>query len=242
MASIGNHEYDYVMGGEHDPSGAGPNGFHPSWGNYGMDSHGECSVPMFYRFHMPDNGRHLYWYSFDYGNVHVVQMSSEHDYFPGSPQYTWMQQDLSAVNRSLTPFVVITGHRPMYNSENCTDDPSASDFPVSLGMQRAFEDLLYKYRVDLALWGHQHSYERTCAVYQQRCNVDGTVHITVGTAGAGLEDGAFNLGNYKEYSLKHWVNWGYLRVATDAKSMRIQLLSNDHGSIVDDVTLPNRFV
>lgn len=32
MVGIGNHEYDHLTGGEHDPSGAPlPGGFHPSW-------------------------------------------------------------------------------------------------------------------------------------------------------------------------------------------------------------------
>jgi len=62
MVSIGNHEYCYLTGGENDPSGAPGNGFHPIWGNYGNDSGGECGVPMFYRYHMPDNGNSLFWY------------------------------------------------------------------------------------------------------------------------------------------------------------------------------------
>ena len=38
------------------------NGFHPSWGNYGNDSNGECAVPVYHRFHMPDNGLALFWF------------------------------------------------------------------------------------------------------------------------------------------------------------------------------------
>jgi len=240
MITIGNHEYDHTSGGENDPSGAGL-GFHPSWGNYGDDSHGECSVPMYHRFHMPDNGFHIYWYSFDYGNVHVVMISTEHNYTQGSPQYEWMEEDLNSVNRSITPFVVVTGHRPMYTSENCTDDPRARDFYVGLGMQRGFENLFLEYKVDLALWGHQHSYERTCPVYQQECNVEGTTHIVVGTAGAGLEPGSFSMGNAKEWSLFHWVDWGYLRVSTDDKNMNAQLISNEDGSVIEQINLKNRF-
>jgi hypothetical protein len=240
MASLGNHEYDHTTGPEKDPSGAGT-GFHPSWGNYHDDSCGECGIPMVHRFHMPDTGFGIFWYSFEYGNVHFIQMSSEHDYQPGSKQYMWLSTDLAAINRSSTPFVVITGHRPMYNSENCTDDPSASDYYVALGMQRSFEDLLHKYRVDLALWGHYHSYERTCAVYKEKCDPNGITHITVGTAGAGLEPGVFNLGNAKEWSAFHYVNWGYLRVTTSEQSMLVQLISSDYGGIADQVVLPNRF-
>ena len=61
MVGIGNHEQDHESGGSKDPSGAG-NGYHPKWGNFGRDSGGECGVPMFYRFHMPDNGNSVWWY------------------------------------------------------------------------------------------------------------------------------------------------------------------------------------
>ncbi len=48
-------EYDYTKGGERDPSRLLPTdsttGFHPSWGNYGDDSLGECGVPMHHRWH-----------------------------------------------------------------------------------------------------------------------------------------------------------------------------------------------
>jgi len=240
MVSIGNHEYDHISGGDKDPSGAGL-GFHPSWGNYGDDSQGECSVPMYYRFHMPENGFSLYWYSFNYGNVHIIMISTEHNYTRGGALYTWLEKDLKSVDRSQTPFVVLNGHRPMYTSENCSDDPTASDFFVSLHMQELFEDLLYKYQVDLALWGHQHSYERTCAVYNQKCVQDGTVHIVVGTAGAGLEPGQWNMGTYKEWSVFHWVDWGYLSVTTNENSLQLQLLSNEDNSVVDELVLNRKF-
>lgn len=40
----------------------------------------------------------------------------------------------------------------------------------------------------LALWGHVHNYERTCAVLNQTCQPPGagTVHVTAGTAGASV--------------------------------------------------------
>ena len=62
MVGIGNHEQDHLSGGSKDPSGAPGEGWHPSWGNFGDDSGGECGVPMYYRFHMPDNGNAVWWY------------------------------------------------------------------------------------------------------------------------------------------------------------------------------------
>ena len=50
--------------------------------------------------------------------VHYVMMSTEHDYSPGSRQYKWLDNDLSSVNRKITPWVIIAGHRAMYCSES----------------------------------------------------------------------------------------------------------------------------
>jgi len=189
---------------------------------------------------MPDNGLDVFWYSFDYGNTHIIMISTEHNFTIGTPLYTWLEQDLKSVNRSITPFLILAGHRPMYTSENCSDDTTAGDFFVSLYMQQGFEDLLYKYKVDLAIWGHQHSYERTCPVYKQKCVPDGITHIVVGTAGAELEDGDWNMGTYKEWSAFHWVNWGYLRISTSDELIQVQLLSNIDNSVVEEITLKKR--
>ena len=65
MIGVGNHEYDHTTGGEHDPSHAkGPGGFRPIWFNGNDDSGGECGVPMYYRFHMPDTGHSIWWYEY----------------------------------------------------------------------------------------------------------------------------------------------------------------------------------
>ena len=179
MVGIGNHEQDHLVGGKKDPSRDHGEGFHPQWGNYGHDSGGECGVPVYKRFHMPETGHQPWWYSFDYGSLHTVMLSTEHDFTAGSKQYNWLEQDLRSVDRKVTPWVVVAGHRPMY----CSEDYPA-DYEVALNVQQALEDLFHQYRVDLALWGHYHSYERTCAVYRQVCDPSrGVVHVTVGSAG-----------------------------------------------------------
>mgnify|MGYP001181783608 FL=1 len=39
------------------------------------------------------------WYSFNWGNVHVIMMDSEHDWQVGSNQHSWLEADLAAVDR-----------------------------------------------------------------------------------------------------------------------------------------------
>lgn len=239
MVSIGNHEYDYMTGGRaHDPSGAfGEDDrmqFHPSWGNYGDDSSGECSVPMYHRWHTPQNGHGLYWYSFDTGGVHVIQMSSEHDWTRGSEQYRWLEHDLAHVDRLKTPWIVLTAHRMMYTTQLSED----ADLKVSIHFREELEDLLWQYKVNLMLVGHQHSYERSCPVRKGKCTPDGKgpVHIVIGSAGAGLERGGFSR-DIGEWSVSHINDWGYLRIHSTVAQMHVQFVRNRDGSVYDEVTL-----
>lgn len=48
--------------------------------------------------------------------VHMVMLSTEHSFLPGSAQYQWLAKDLSEVDRKKTPFVIVGGHRAMYCS------------------------------------------------------------------------------------------------------------------------------
>ena len=230
MISIGNHEYDHEVGGSKDPSHAGGEGFHPEWGNFVYDSAGECGVPPFYRFHMPDNGNSVFWYRYDYGLVHFTVISTEHDFTPGSPMYSWIEKDLQSVNRELTPWLIFVGHRPMYCSVKYP-----SDYRVAVGIQEALEDLFYEHSVDLAVWAHYHFYERTCAVYKQVCDPKGTVHIVVGSAGYELDDaGTYNV----PWSIYHEINFGYLRVqVANASALHLEYVHNKDRIITDQVWL-----
>ena len=230
MISIGNHEYDHEVGGSKDPSRAKGEGFHPKWGNFGRDSAGECGVPPFYRFHMPDTGNSVFWYSYDYGMAHFSVISTEHDFLPGSPMYWWIERDLKSVNKELTPWLIVVGHRAMYFSEKY---PKV--YRIMTEMQKALEGLFYEYRVNLAVWGHFHSYERTCAVYRQVCDPKGTVHITVGSAGFELDDAETN---DVPWSLHFEQSYGYLRVeVANASALHIQYVHNIDRVVSDQVWL-----
>ena len=180
MVAVGNHEETIL---NDDPRGTG---FHPPWGSYGHDSRGECGVPTFMRFPMPGTERHkVSWYSFDYGLTHFTVFSTEHDFTQGSVQYQWLEADLSSVDRAATPWLVVAGHRPMYSSENYPEEMIVGEH-----LRLELEGLLSERGVDLVIWGHLHSYERTCPVFNHTCTAQGqggVVHITLGTAGYPLD-------------------------------------------------------
>lgn len=231
MIGIGNHDQSHLIGGNKDPSNVEGNGFHPSWGNYLDDSGGECGVPAYYRFHMPDSGNAVWWYSFDYGMVHFVMISTEHNFIAGSKQYQWLENDLALVDRSITPWIILAGHRPMYCSGNYP-----SDYQVSLYMQQALEDLFHKYKVNLGLYGHYHSYERTCKVYKQKCSGDGMVHIVVGTGGVSLDKSPSMDLDWSEYYYTLTNGYGRVTVASDSELIW-EYISVDDGSVVDKTVI-----
>jgi len=219
---IGNHEYDYIG----QP-------FKPAWSNYGADSHGECGVPFNKRFHMPDNGHGNLWYSMDYPLVHITFMSSEHDWMQGSAQYKWIEEDLKKVNRTTTPWLIFAGHRPMYSSAHRT--------AMQSHLRDEMEDLLHKYKVDVALWGHVHNYERTCPVFKDECHGDhqkpgAPIHFVIGMSGAPL-------GDSWEKPAPVWsvfrdgVNNGYAKVQITRHSFTLQLIASREGTVKDSVVI-----
>jgi hypothetical protein len=221
---FGNHEYD----------GPPSHGWHPSWGDFGDDSHGECGVPTMARFPcMPSIERP--WRAIHWGPVLLVMMSTEHSWLPGSEQYVWVDELLAATDRTASPFVVIVGHRPMYSSQLGADP----DHIVSLHFRDAMDALVNTRGVDLMLTGHYHSYERSCPVVGDLCIASGnaTTHIVVGTAGAGLEEGAFP----GKWSRFHAVKFGYGRLTATRDVLAWEFVSSETGEVLDAIKLPSRF-
>jgi len=86
------------------------------------------------------NGTGNFWYSFNHGMTHYIQLDTETDLGhgfigngePGSPdgqdsdpfnlilnaQTNWLAADLAAVNRSQKPWIIVAGHRPWYLSHS----------------------------------------------------------------------------------------------------------------------------
>jgi hypothetical protein len=171
MVCIGNHERNWLF----DPTSY--------WRS--PDSGGEKGVPYEWRFPMPRPALDQPWYGVDYGSVHFLIMSTEHNFTKGSIQYQYLEKDLRNVNRSKTPWLLIAGHRPMYVYSKNDTDRYAGVQPVAKLLREQLEDLLKKYKVDLALWGHEHTYQRTYPVYKEECvgAGNGTVHVVVGMGG-----------------------------------------------------------
>ncbi len=134
------------------------------------------------RFSMPANEN--FYYSFNLGSACFVAFSTEFyfvDHKLAKRQYTWLKQTLLDSNCSRAPWLFTYGHRPMYCSSLDHDDCTRNSSII----RTALEELFYKAGVDVAIWAHEHNYERTYPVYQERVYLanKAPVHIISGSAG-----------------------------------------------------------
>ena len=127
-----------------------------------------------------------FWYSFDAGMVHVVMFDTETDFknAPDEPggsqmlgsgpfgrngqQIDFLNADLASVDRRVTPWVIAAGHRPWYTN----GDSSSPCGPC----QKAFEDIFYKYGVDVGVFGHIHNLQRFSPIYKNKTDPAGMMN------------------------------------------------------------------
>lgn len=227
MTCVGNHERDF-----------------PNSGCYlnGTDSGGECGVPYSKRLKMPRDAPDQLWYQLRHGPVSIILMSTEHNFNISSTQWMALETMLASVDRTQTPWLVFAGHRPMYINSNYSQWPDG-DTPVAYNLRLHIEPLLQKYKCDLAFWGHHHSYQRTCAIFNGTCvtaNEFGTVHVVSGAAG-------FDFSPLPPGPAPSWIQYqtntvhGYVRLhAAGSKSLKLDFVSSHDRSIQDSITLSHQ--
>ncbi|KAM0859175.1 hypothetical protein ACQ4PT_047376 [Festuca glaucescens] len=103
MIASGNHERDWPnTGGFFDVK----------------DSGGECGVPAETMYYYPAENRANFWYKVDYGLFRFCVADSEHDWREGTPQYKFIEECLSTVDRKHQPWLIFTAHRVLGYSSN----------------------------------------------------------------------------------------------------------------------------
>jgi hypothetical protein len=144
-------------------------------------------------------------------------------------------------------FLLICRHRPAYSSYQNSIIDDITGTAVDTAFPLAIEPLLLNAKVDLAIWGHVHNYERTCAVYQSTClgnptNTSGIdtynntvytapVHAVIGTAGFTLDPISTEP---PAWSLVRIGAFGYTYIQADPTSLLVQFVSNSTTGQIDD--------
>ncbi|KAK3116128.1 hypothetical protein LTR53_003801 [Teratosphaeriaceae sp. CCFEE 6253] len=217
-------------------------------------------------FRMPaaqSGGLENFWYSYDYGMAHFVQLDTETDLGHGfvapdepggseeeesgpfatlmNQQTDWLAADLAAVDRRKTPWIVVAGHRPWYIS--IANDSS----DVCWVCKDVFEPVFLNYSVDLVLSGHVHAYERNAPMFDNTPDpreLDDPAfpwYITNGAAGHydGLDTLDRPLQNYSRFALDTAYGWSKLTFH-NATHLTQDLVLSGNDSIADSATLYKR--
>ena len=228
------------------------------------------------RFTMPNftNNCGNMLYSWNIGPAHIISFSSEvyfkprtrivtTDIPPIQSQFNWLVDDLIKANlpenRIKQPWIITMAHRPLYCSNLGYDACTWEVNPMREGLlydgklRLGLEALFYNYQVDLELWGHEHTYERSYPLYQHTpytknvLTKNGTtyyynspvpVHILSGAPGNKEMIGAHPVFTNNNWSAFHSGGYGYSYMEIhNSTHLHLQYLNATTRDVIDDVWL-----
>lgn len=91
-----------------------------------------------------------------------------------------------------------------------------------------------EYGVHIVLGAHNHSYQRTCPVYKNKCTKGGIVHALIGMAGMNLSENPED--PTPEWSVFVAPEWGYTQIKTTVSTLSLDFYNNN-GILRDTFTL-----
>jgi hypothetical protein len=193
--------------------------FFPANGNKEYYSDGE----FWAAFPMP--GSNHSWYSYDWGDAHVLVLDSEQPYAPGSAQYTFAQNDLAAHHNS--PWRIVALQRPAYSSTSA----NSSSKPV----QQYLVPLFQQEHVQLVLSGNSHNYERTHPLVDGAPASGGITYIVSGGGGNGFN--AFTVSAPAYSAFREATYYEYAKVTVSKTQLRIDAVRADTAAVFDTTTI-----
>ncbi|KAM7481063.1 hypothetical protein LguiB_005646 [Lonicera macranthoides] len=224
MIASGNHERDWPGTGSF-------------YGN--MDSGGECGVLAETMFYVPAENRAKFWYYTDYGMFRFCIADTEHDWREGTEQFNFIEHCLASVDRQKQPWLIFLAHRVLgYSSGSYYVDKGSFGEPMG---RESLQKLWQKYKVDIAMFGHVHNYERTCPIYQNICTneekryykgiLNGTIHVVAGGGGASL---SYFTPVQTKWSIFRDYDYGFVKLtAFDHSNLLFEYKKSRDGKVYD---------
>jgi Calcineurin-like phosphoesterase len=226
ITAIGNHEHERP-GEEGDPAIPLPEKLNETMNRFGLSEQ---------------------YYTYRYGNVFVLVMSTEIPFDEDSEQFDFVERSLSEASSDPdVDWIIVMHHRLMYTSPSATTESS--------GLAETYHRLFEEHDVDLVLQGHVHSYERSVPIVYKDGEADfpiptstngetyvdpeGQIFATVGTGGHSIHE--FQGMNY--YIQKQYEGYGFLDIeiknGEDGGGKRLvgTFYDNDGGGIQDQFTV-----
>ena len=127
------------------------------------------------------------WYSVRRASAHIIVLSSYSPFVKYTPQWEWLREEFTRVDREKTPWLIVLMHAPIYNSND-------AHFMEGESMRVVFESWFCHYKVDIIFAGHVHAYERSYRISNIKYNASSgssnpvpdksaPVYVTVGDGG-----------------------------------------------------------
>jgi predicted phosphodiesterase len=151
------------------------------------------------------------FYSFDYGDMHVLVLNTQLDYDERSPQSLFAQSDLSSTKRV---WKIVIAHKPAY----CAGGHGEDDYGKIM-TTKIFEPN----HVDMFIAGHSHFYQHNL--------VNGIHHMIIGSAGAPLHSPS-----NAWYTVKSVKDYNYAIVDVSPTLFKM-VVYNDRGAVLDSLVL-----
>lgn len=138
-----------------------------------------CATPSVYM------GQYDYgnaYYSFEYGYMKIIVLSSYSANDVKSLQYKWLVNELKMIRkeRQRTPWVIVMMHTQFYTTFKAHNDEKQT-----MIMKNAMEPLFKEYGVNIVISGHDHAYMRTKPLFEGQVDPSGKspVYFIVGEGG-----------------------------------------------------------
>jgi hypothetical protein len=173
-------------------------------------------------FSLPNNER---WYSYDWGDAHILVLDSEQPYTPGSPQYQFAESDLSA-NQAKTWRIVVF-HKPPFSS---TSNNSSAE-----GAQTYLVPLFEQQRVQLVLSGDSHNYERSYPLLGGQPASRGVTYVVTGGGGNGHNP--FTIPQPAWSAFRDDTAYEYVRVSISPQTLQLAAIRGSDGVTLDSAVI-----
>ena len=165
----------------------------------------------------------LAYYSFDYGNAHIIVLNSEKEALVDGPnQVKWLISDLESNRDATWKFVVF--HVPPFTSGG----NYYSGYRIEL--KELLVPIFQKYNVDMVLSGHDHHYERSYPI-DSKNDSSAVTYIVCGNGGTPMR---YN--SPREWTLYSERVFGFTLIHIDGTKLHFQSISIDD-RVIDEFTL-----
>ncbi|MCD8352259.1 MAG: metallophosphoesterase family protein [Planctomycetaceae bacterium] len=166
-------------------------------------------------------------YSFRYGDAAFIVMND----MDVKGQSDWLEKALQAAEADGSAFKIVMFHCPVYNPKQHRDNPAAKTYWVPL-----FD----RYKVDLVLSGHDHSYMRTKPLRAGNAVENGQTGTTYVVATGCDKFYKFEKLDIADRQFTNEATYQLISISTEADGRRLAYTAyNRNGKIRDSFVLPS---